>query len=133
MTPYACFDLLRLVITVSTSRSGHYYPQGTRHAQTTLVLNTTVNMVSKVVLVLKYHTMKRYGIIAPRVFNLGTRWRSVISFTPRLLNPREVPHGTHWLGGCVGPRACLDAVENTKKFHHCPCQESNRGRPTHSL
>jgi len=35
--------------------------------------------------------MKAYwGIagIAPSFFDLGTRWRWVVSFTPRLLNPR---------------------------------------------
>jgi hypothetical protein len=35
--------------------------------------------------------MKTYwgtGSIAPRIFDLGTRWRWVVSFTPRLLYPR---------------------------------------------
>jgi hypothetical protein len=34
--------------------------------------------------------------------------------------------GTHCIGGCVGPRACLDVMERRKIF---PCRESN---PDHS-
>jgi hypothetical protein len=36
----------------------------------------------------KHHAVKAYrrsGGIAPRIFDLGTRWRWVVSFTPRLL------------------------------------------------
>jgi hypothetical protein len=29
-------------------------------------------------------------------------------------NPEERAPGTHWLGGWVGPRVCLDAVEQRK-------------------
>jgi hypothetical protein len=29
----------------------------------------------------------------------------------------EMAPGTHWIGGCVGPRASLDAVEKRKIFH----------------
>jgi hypothetical protein len=43
----------------------------------------------------------------PRSLDLGTRWRSVVSFTPP---PERVP-GTHWIGGWVDPRAGLDDVE----------------------
>jgi hypothetical protein len=39
----------------------------------------------------KHHTMKTYwrsGGIAPRIPDLGTTWRSVVSFTPRPLYPQ---------------------------------------------
>jgi hypothetical protein len=39
----------------------------------------------------KYHAMKTYWrswSIAPRILNLGTRWRWVVSFTPRPFYPR---------------------------------------------
>jgi len=38
----------------------------------------------------KYHAMRMYwgsGGIAPRILHLGTRWRWVVSFTPRPLYP----------------------------------------------
>jgi hypothetical protein len=42
------------------------------------------------------------GGIAPRILNLETKWRWVISFTLQPLYPGEIAHGTHWIGG---PRA----------------------------
>jgi hypothetical protein len=33
----------------------------------------------------------------------------------------------------VGPRVGLDAVVKRHKSHHCPCGESNSGRPACSL
>jgi len=62
-----------------------------------------------------HHAMKTYwesGGIAPRILNLGTRWRWSDSFTLRSLYPRRKnlsPH-THWIWGWVDPRASLDAV-----------------------
>jgi hypothetical protein len=39
----------------------------------------------------------------------------VVSFTPRPLYPcGERASGTHWIGGCVDPRAGLDNVEKRK-------------------
>jgi len=48
----------------------------------------------KVVSVPKRHALKTYGgggsgYIVPRIFNLGTRWRWVVNFTPRMLYPGE--------------------------------------------
>jgi hypothetical protein len=40
---------------------------------------------------IKHHAMKTYcgsGGIALRILDLGTRWRRVVSYTPRLLCPR---------------------------------------------
>jgi len=50
----------------------------------------------------------RNGGIAPRVLDLGTRWRWVVSFTPRPLQPpgKKYP-GTHWKGGWAGPRGSV--------------------------
>jgi hypothetical protein len=33
---------------------------------------------------------------------------------PGRFTPREIAHGTHWIGGWVGPRAVLDAVMKRK-------------------
>jgi len=57
--------------------------------------------------------MKAYcvsGGIAPRILNLGTRWKCVVSFMPLPLYPREGAPGTHWIGVWVGPRVGLDMV-----------------------
>jgi hypothetical protein len=49
--------------------------------------------------------------------DLGTRWRSVVSFTPLpLYPPGERAPGTHWIGSWVDPSVGLDAVEKRKKF-----------------
>jgi hypothetical protein len=48
------------------------------------------------------------------ILDLGTRWRWVVSYTPRPLYPEEILPGTHWIGGWVGPRAGLDVVEKRK-------------------
>jgi hypothetical protein len=56
-------------------------------------------------------------------FDLGTRWRWVVSFTPRPLYPGERASDTHWIGGWVGPRAVLDAA--VKRKIPSPRRESN--------
>jgi hypothetical protein len=56
------------------------------------------------------------GGIAPRILDLGTRWRWVVSASrPRRFTPQgKSPYpGTHWIGCCVGPRDDLEAVVNT--------------------
>jgi hypothetical protein len=45
--------------------------------------------------------------------------------------PKERAHGTHWIGGWVGPRAGLDAVVNSKISS--PCQNSKPDYPAHSF
>ena len=68
----------------------------------------------KVVLV---HSMKAYKGsrgIALLIDNFDIRWRWVVNFTFLVaLPPRKNP-GTHWIGGCVGPRVGLDVVEKKK-------------------
>jgi hypothetical protein len=69
----------------------------------------------------KHHAIKEYwgsGDIAPRIFDLGTRWRRVVSFTPRPL----YPHGNN-LPYPVGSRAGLNAV--VKRKIPSPCRDSN--------
>jgi hypothetical protein len=46
------------------------------------------------------------------------------SFTPRGIPP---PFGTHWIGGCVCPRAGLNAVQERK--NSCSCPQSKPGHP----
>jgi hypothetical protein len=65
----------------------------------------------------EHHAMKAYwgsGGIAPRILELDTRWRWVVSFTPRPLYPRKRAPDTYWIGSWVGPRAGLDAVVKRK-------------------
>jgi hypothetical protein len=62
----------------------------------------------------KHHAMKTYwgsGGIAPRIFDLGTRWRWVVSFTPRPLYPQGK---SPWypLDGRVLVHTCKSEYEN---------------------
>jgi hypothetical protein len=61
--------------------------------------------------------MKTYwksGDIAPYVLKLGTRWRWVVSVTPRPLFSSEIrDFGVHWIGDCVGSKAGIDAAVKT--------------------
>jgi hypothetical protein len=60
-------------------------------------------------------------------FDLGARWRWVVSFTPLSLYPRERTSGTQWIGVWVGPRAVLDTVVRRKI--PSPRRESNPRTP----
>jgi hypothetical protein len=64
------------------------------------------------------------------ILDLDTRWRLVVSFTPRPLYPWERSPCTHWMRDWVDRRGGLEAVEKRKMV--CPCRESNPGRPTRS-
>jgi hypothetical protein len=44
------------------------------------------------------------GCIGTHFLDLGTSWRSVVSFTPRPLYLRRRSPGTHWIRGWVNPR-----------------------------
>jgi hypothetical protein len=66
--------------------------------------------------------MKAYcgsGGIAPRILDLGTRWRWVVSFMLRPLYPGEIVPGTHWIGGWMVSRTGLDAVVKRKIPSFC--------------
>jgi hypothetical protein len=54
------------------------------------------------------------GGIAPRILDLGTKWKWMASFTPRPLHPQGNTPGTHWIGAWVDPRASLEAVVRRK-------------------
>jgi hypothetical protein len=56
------------------------------------------------------------GDIAPLILDFGTRWKWVLSLTPRPLYPAERTACTHCIGGWLGFRAVLDAVAKTKKI-----------------
>jgi hypothetical protein len=45
--------------------------------------------------------------------DLGTSWRSVVTFTPLPLYPRDRAPGNQWIVGWVGPRA-MDDMEKWK-------------------
>jgi hypothetical protein len=52
----------------------------------------------------KHHAMNTYwrsGGIAPRILNLSTRWRWMVSFMPVRFTPRERAPGTRWIWGWV--------------------------------
>jgi len=51
--------------------------------------------------------------------------------TPATLPPGKEPSHTHWIGGWIRPRACLDAMAKRKNL--CPCRESNSGRLAHGI
>jgi hypothetical protein len=78
----------------------------------------------------KHHAMKMYwvsGGIAPRILDLGTRWRWVVSSLSGRFTPRERAPGTRLIGGSVGPSAGLDAV--VKRKIPSPRRESNPRTP----
>jgi hypothetical protein len=86
----------------------------------TLIIFGKVKVKLKLSLCLtKHHAVKTYwgsGGLAPRILDLGTRWRLVVSFTRRPLYPRERPLDTYCIGGWVGSRAVLDAVVGRKIY-----------------
>jgi hypothetical protein len=55
-----------------------------------------------------------YTLVAPRIRDLDTRWRQMLSFTPQLLYRREGAPVMHWIGGWMGPRFGLDKVVKRK-------------------
>lgn len=79
-------------------------------------LNRTVFYVyaMKIVCVHFMKAYRRCRTIAPRVLNLGSKWRRVVNFAPRgpLLPGNNL--GTQSVGGWVDRRAGLDVSEKKK-------------------
>jgi hypothetical protein len=62
--------------------------------------------------------------------DLSTRWWWVVNLTPRLLNPRGKSPSIRWIGGWMGLRASLDAVDKRKISRRC--RELNPSLPARS-
>jgi hypothetical protein len=62
------------------------------------------------------------GGIAPRILNLGTRWRWVVGFTPRPLYPQGKSPRYPLDRRLGGTRAVLGAVDEEKNSLPLPCQ-----------
>jgi hypothetical protein len=61
--------------------------------------------------------MKTYGgsgCIAPQFLTSALDGGEWSASRPGRFTPGERAHGTHWIGGWVGPRAGLDAAEKIK-------------------
>jgi hypothetical protein len=71
--------------------------------------------------------------IVTLILNLGTKWRSLVNFTLRLLYSRAktLSPGIHWIDGRVGPRAGLEVLEKKKLF--VPGRNETPDRPFHRL
>jgi hypothetical protein len=81
----------------------------------------------------KHHAIKMYersGGIAPRLFNLCTRRRWVVSFMSRTLYSQEKSPWYPLNRRLGGPQSrCGRGGEKKKKSYHCPRRELNPGRP----
>jgi hypothetical protein len=62
---------------------------------------------------------------SPIILDLGNRYKW-LGTRPSHITSGEIAPSAKSIGGWVGPRAGLDAVEKRKNF---PCRESNPGRP----
>jgi hypothetical protein len=54
------------------------------------------------------------GCEGPHILNIRTRWRCVVSFMPQPLYLWCKSPSPHWIGGWVGPRACLNMMVKIK-------------------
>jgi len=52
--------------------------------------------------------------ITPRILDLDTRWKCMVSFTRGRFTPTERNPGTRWIGDWVGPSGVLVAVVKRK-------------------
>jgi hypothetical protein len=61
--------------------------------------------------VIKHNAVKAYGGIAPTFLTTALDGGEWSASRPDCFISRERAPGTHWVGGLVGPRAGLGAVE----------------------
>jgi hypothetical protein len=78
--------------------------------------------------------MKAYGggCMDPYFLDLGTSWRWMVIFTSLPLYLQVNTPGTHWIGGCVDPRASLDGLESRKFLPPSGLELRPLGRPARS-
>jgi hypothetical protein len=69
--------------------------------------------------------------MAPRILTSALDGGEWSASRPGPFTPVEITPGNHWTGGCVGPRAGLDAV--AKRKIPCPCRESSPDRSARNL
>jgi hypothetical protein len=67
-------------------------------------------------------TQMRERLYSSTVLELCTRWTWVVSFTPWLLYLLRKNPWYHWIWGFIGPRTCLDLVEQKKKKSLTPAR-----------
>jgi hypothetical protein len=71
--------------------------------------------------------------IAPRILNLSTKWRRVVSFTPRPLYSLEKSPWCPLDRRLGGPKSRSGRGGEEKISHYCPCRELNPCRQAHTL
>jgi hypothetical protein len=72
------------------------------------------------------------GCIDPRILDLDTSWRWVVSLTLRSRYPQERASGTHLIGCWVSPRTSVDDVERRKILSLPRLKLRPLGRPARS-
>jgi hypothetical protein len=71
---------------------------------------TQRELKSKVSIIVQWRCMGKWRYVST-ILVLGTRWRSVVSFTPLSLYPHGKSPGNHRIGDWLGSRDGLDAAE----------------------
>jgi hypothetical protein len=107
--------------------------------------NTQIDLAKFALCLIKYYAMKTHpvfnrrheetwvsGGIAPRILNLRTKWRWVVSLTPRPLYSREKSYRYPLDRRLGGPRTQYGRCGPKKKNHHWPRGESNPAQPSRS-
>jgi hypothetical protein len=78
----------------------------------------------------RHEDVRRSGRVAPPFSTSALDECELSGLRSCRFTPGKEPTGTHWIGGWVGPRERLDAVEWRKIS--CLCRKWNPGRPARS-